>query len=46
MPKAICCSTVVPVYNEAIGQIYEEVKQRPLYLVDESVGFEKLTNGG
>ena len=30
----------VGVIGEYIGRIYEEVKQRPLYLVDEALGFE------
>jgi polyisoprenyl-phosphate glycosyltransferase len=29
------------IIGEYIGRIYEEVKQRPLYVIDESVGFEK-----
>jgi polyisoprenyl-phosphate glycosyltransferase len=29
-----------------IGRIYEEVKQRPLYIVDEVGGFERETPGG
>jgi polyisoprenyl-phosphate glycosyltransferase len=29
------------IIGEYIGRIYDEVKQRPLYLIDESVGFEK-----
>lgn len=33
------------IIGEYIGRIYEEVKQRPLYLVDEAVGFEKAPNG-
>jgi polyisoprenyl-phosphate glycosyltransferase len=33
------------IIGEYIGQIYDEVKQRPLYLVDEIVGFEKMTSG-
>jgi polyisoprenyl-phosphate glycosyltransferase len=33
------------IIGEYIGQIYDEVKHRPLYLVDEIVGFEKLTSG-
>jgi hypothetical protein len=45
MPIATCYSTVVPVYNEAIGRIYDEAKQRPLYLVGEIAGFKKLPSG-
>lgn len=33
------------IIGEYIGRIYEEVKQRPLYLIDEMVGFEKMPNG-
>lgn len=33
------------IIGEYIGQIYDEVKHRPLYLVDEIVGFEKMTSG-
>jgi glycosyltransferase involved in cell wall biosynthesis len=29
------------ILGEYIGRIYEEVKQRPLYVIEESVGFEK-----
>ncbi len=29
------------IIGDYIGRIYEEVKQRPLYVIDESIGFEK-----
>jgi hypothetical protein len=31
----------VGILGEYIGRIYEEVKQRPLYVVRERVGFEE-----
>ena len=36
----------VGVIGEYIGRIYEEVKQRPLYLVDEALGFESESRRG
>ena len=32
------------IIGEYIGRIYEEVKQRPLYLIDQTVGFEKISD--
>jgi polyisoprenyl-phosphate glycosyltransferase len=34
------------IIGEYIGRIYEEVKQRPLYLVDSAVGFDRGTEQG
>ena len=32
------------IIGEYLGRIYEEVKSRPLYIVDEAVGFEKAAD--
>ncbi|MGH7214618.1 MAG: glycosyltransferase, partial [Tepidisphaeraceae bacterium] len=32
----------VGILGEYIGRIYEEVKQRPLYVVQERLGFEQV----
>ena len=36
---------ILGIIGEYIGRIYDEVKQRPLYLVDEAVGFDKTPDG-
>jgi dolichol-phosphate mannosyltransferase len=37
----------IGILGEYIGRIYNEVKQRPLYLVSETIGFKKpITNDG
>jgi glycosyltransferase involved in cell wall biosynthesis len=36
----------VGILGEYIGRIYEEVKQRPLYVVRERLGFESSAGGG
>ncbi|MGD9894979.1 MAG: glycosyltransferase family 2 protein [Hyphomicrobiaceae bacterium] len=34
------------VIGEYLGRVYEEVKGRPLYIISESVGFDRRTAGG
>ena len=34
------------IIGEYLGRIYEEVKRRPLYIVDEAVGFDEENNPG
>jgi polyisoprenyl-phosphate glycosyltransferase len=36
----------IGILGEYIGRIYEEIKQRPLYVVQETVGFETRGNDG
>ncbi len=33
------------IIGEYLGRIYDEVKNRPLYIVDEAVGFERASTG-
>jgi dolichol-phosphate mannosyltransferase len=33
------------IIGEYLGRIYDEVKNRPLYIVDEAVGFEQNDAG-
>jgi dolichol-phosphate mannosyltransferase len=33
------------IIGEYLGRIYDEVKSRPLYIVDEAVGFEQNNAG-
>jgi dolichol-phosphate mannosyltransferase len=35
---------ILGIYGEYIGRIYEEAKDRPLYIVSESVGFKEKEN--
>lgn len=29
------CTLVIPVYNEEVGYLFDEIKGRPIYLVEE-----------
>ena len=34
------CLLVLGILGEYIGRIYEEIKQRPLYVVQDKIGFD------